>query len=146
MSLALLKAALADQIRDALEPGDWDFQVEPRYVHQPTPPTVDVFAGAASAREVELAGFGDIAGAYVLTVRVRSATPDTDAADDILTELLDDDSDYCLATAILDDETLGGYAMTLAFQDFSGLRVYGEPPGGFWLGFEYTIIVVAAHS
>jgi hypothetical protein len=149
--LADLKAAIADQLRETYEgltaSDGVPFQVEPRYLVNCSAPTIDVYPGAAESREIELAGFADIAGAYILTVRFRITSADAEAADELITELLDDDSDYSLAAALLDDDTFGGYATSTFIRSFSGLRVYPDASGmGVYLGFEFEILTVAAHS
>ena len=99
-----IKAALADQIRDALVPVlGADLQVEPRYVLRPTPPTIDVFPAAQNA-----IAFGPAEVEMPFTVRARIGTPDADAAQDILDELVDPVGDGSVALAIAADLTLSG--------------------------------------
>jgi hypothetical protein len=139
--------ALADQIRSVLEQVDEiDVQVEPRWVVVPSPLTVDVYFGDPS-RDDASAGFDDVSGAYILTVRARINTPDFDAAYDILVALADDTDDLSLAMAILDEPTLNGYAGSLHLRDFSGLRAFERISGdGADLGFQITALVIPAES
>jgi hypothetical protein len=137
---------MADQIRAVLEAVDTiEVQVEPRYVLNPTPLTIDIYPGDVS-RDSASAAFDDDGG-YLLTVRSRINTPDFDAAYDILLSLMDDEDDLCLAQALLDDPTLNGLASDLDVRDPTGLRAYETPSGeGAHLGFQFTTIVLPARS
>lgn len=138
--------ALADQIKEALAGFEYGVQVQGRYVINPSPPTIDIYPGDPE-RGNESEAFGDIGGEYRLTVRARIGTADYDAGYDFLLALMDDDDDLSLAQAIFDDPTLNGYATTVDVREQSGLRAYEHPSGeGALLGFQLTVIVIAAHS
>ena len=53
--------ALADNVRGAIDGIDWDIQVEPWLVINPTPVTVDIFPGNPP-EDPEIKGFGDVVG------------------------------------------------------------------------------------
>jgi len=145
--LRAISEALADQVRDALSTSDFPIQVEPRWVVNPTPLTIDVYPGDPN-RDLQSAAFGDD-GAYLLTVRARINTPDFDAAYDVLIALMDDEDDLHLASAILSDETLTGTAASVSIlpTDQSGLRGYEHPSGeGGFLGFQVLASVIPARS
>lgn len=137
---------MADQIRSTLEAVDTiEVQVEPQYVLTPSPLTIDIYPGD-TARDSASAAFGDNGG-YLLTVRARINTPDPDAAYDVLLSLMDDDDDLCLAQALLDEPTLNGYASDVDILNPTGLRAYETLSGeGAYLGFQFTALVLPAHS
>lgn len=138
---------LADQVRTVLVAvDDIPVQVEPQYVLNPSPLTVDLYPGDPH-RETDAAGFDDISGGYLITVRARINTPDFDAAYDVLLSLMDDMDDLSLAAAVLSDPTLNGYASSVDVRDFTGLRAYEHPSGeGAHLGFQVTVLVLAGDS
>jgi len=141
-----LREAIADQIRNVFDGGDLDVQVEPRFCLEPTPPTIDVYS-APFARDPDSAGFGDISGAYLFTVRARIGTAAYDETYDWLEETMDDASDISLAAALLDDPTLNGYASDLDVRDVNGLRAFEHPSGdGALLGWSFTAFVLPAQS
>lgn len=137
---------MADQIRATLDGAtSIDIQVEPRMVLSPTPLTVDIYPGD-TARDSASAAFDDDGG-YLFTVRARINTPDFDAAYDILLALMDDDDSLCLAQTLLDDPTLNGLASDTDVRDHTGLRLYEVLDGdGGYLGFQFTALVLPAHS
>lgn len=133
---------MAEQIRDAVAAvTDLDVQVEPRMVLTPTPPSVDIYP-AEPFREVDQAGFGDIAGAYRFTVRARVSFADRDAGMDLLLQFMDDEHPLCLAHALADDQTLNGLAANVEVTDPTGWRQYTTPDGaGSYVGCEWTCSV-----
>lgn len=137
---------MAEQIRNTLQAVNTiDVQVEPRMVLNPSPLTIDIYPGDI-ARDAQSAAFDDDGG-YLLTVRARINTPDFDAAYDVLLSLMDDDDPLCLAFALLDEPTLGGYAAGMDVRDATGLRAYETLNGeGAFLGFQFTTIVLPAKS
>lgn len=138
--------AMSDQIRSALDTADLPVQVEPRMVLEPTPLTIDLFPGDV-ARDHDTAGFDDVDGGYLLTVRARINTPDFDAAYDVLLSLMDDEDDLCLVQSLYDDPTLGGYAADVNLVEQTGLRAYEHPSGqGAHLGCQWNFLVIAAKS
>ena len=115
--------AMADQIRDALDDvTDIDVQVEPYYVADPTPPTVDMFPGDV-ARGTEAAAFG-VKGEFLFTVRARVPGNDAVANQALLNAFLDDIDPLSIALALEDDQTLGGLASDLECIDPTGLVLY----------------------
>jgi hypothetical protein len=150
--LRLLKTQIADQLRDAYETlaattPEWALQVEPEYVLSPTPPTLDVFQGRTPARDLETAGFGELAGGYNFTLRARVGTSDQDAGQELLDELADDASQWSILGVLEDDPTFGGYATGFDAIEFSGIQGYPDGSGTVaWIGFEIQILVIAAQS
>lgn len=138
---------MADQIRSVVVTvTDVDVQVEPRMVLNPTPPTVDIYPGDPE-RDQDSAAFDDISGGYLLTVRARVNTADTEAGQDLLLAFMDDTDELCLAQALLDEPTLNGYASGLDVRDFTGYRLFEHPSGeGAYLGFQFTTLVLPAQS
>lgn len=144
--LEQILVAMADQLRNATALADVDVQVEHRVVFNPTPPTVDLQVGDTS-RDEQSAAFDDVSGAYIVTVRARVGMADGDAGQDLLLAFMDDTNDLSLAEALLDDPTLNGYASSIHVRDFSGHRLYEHPSGeGAYLGFQFTVYVLAAES
>lgn len=143
--------AMADQIRNALgtvqvEGNTVYVQVEDDLVVNPTPPTIDMYPGALS-RETESAGMGDMQGGYLFTVRARVSTADGSAERKLLRRFMDDADDLCIAAAIMDDETLNGYASSVAVRDPTGYTLFPDPGGeGALLGFSFTAVVLPANS
>lgn len=143
---AQIREAMADQIRNVFASGELDVQVVPRFVIEPTPPVVDIYS-APFARDADSAGFGDISGAYLFTVRARIGTAAYDETYDWLEETMDDASDLSLAAALLDEPTLGGYASDLDVRDVQGFTAYEHPSGdGALLGWSFTAFVLPAAS
>jgi hypothetical protein len=140
-----------DEIQSVIETayagGDLDVQVERRFLFTPTPPAVDIYPGDPS-RDDSTANFDDELGnaGYRITVRTRIATGDYGAAYDWLLETMDEESDLCLPLLFV-DESLNGLAMDLDVRDASGLRAYEDVPGaGAYLGWQFTLLVLAAKS
>jgi hypothetical protein len=146
--LRAISVALADQIRDVLEDVDtFDVQVEPRMILNPTPLSIDIYPGDP-ARDLDSAAFDDD-GALLLTIRARINTPDFDAAYDVLVSLMDETDPLHLASAILEDETLGGLATDIHISPFdqSGLRAYEHLSAeGAFLGFQVIAKILPARS
>jgi hypothetical protein len=137
---------MADAIRAGVEAEDETIQVEPRYVLEPTPLTVDIYPGDP-AQDLDAAGMGELVGAYTITVRARINTPDFAASYDKLVALMDHGSAVYLPLFLEDDPTLNGYAADLDCRAPSGLRAYEHPSGqGAYLGFEFTAFVLPALS
>jgi hypothetical protein len=88
-----------------------DLQVVGRLNPDPTPPSIDIFPPFADqARDQDSAGFGDVVGRVILTVRVRVTTVDHDAGQNLLLRFMDEEDDLSLVHAIMDDQTLNGLA------------------------------------
>lgn len=143
--------ALADQIRDAMSAqSTWTFQVEPRMILNPTLPSIDMYP-ADPARDSETGAFGataeEIAEGYWVTVRCRAATLDHVANQDILLELLDDESEISLVQALYDDPTLGGAAADVSFETSSGFLPFPTIDGSAThIGVLWRFLVVPARS
>lgn len=157
--LVAITTALADQIRSYYvgvsdADGEIAFQVEPRYIINPTPPTIDVYPGPTPARDLDTAGMGfadedgtiEDHGGYLLAVRARFGTADDDAGHELLYELCDDTEELSLSAAILEDATLDGNAASVDIQSFSGITVYPDGDGRLRLGFDFTVRVLPAFS
>lgn len=133
-----LRASVAQTFAD----DDIDIQVEPRLVaSQSAPVCIDIFPGDP-ARTTNPAAFGDIAGHYVLTVRVRCASNDEEEAQDILIDMLDDYSDLSLAGALEAMGTLGGYAseVTVDPDGISGVQEFQGTPNPL-IGCTWRVLV-----
>ena len=121
-----------------------EIQVVAGWVVNPSPPTVDMYPGPV-ARESETAGFVDIDGGYIFTVRTRVAVTDNFAMQDLLLRFMDDTDELSLAAALDGEPTLGGAASSLICRNPTGYREYRNPDGSPWLiGFEFECMVVAA--
>lgn len=130
-ALADLMGAMADTIRDTLSTSDFPVQVEPKMIFNPTPLSVDIYPGFV-ARDTETAGMGELAGAYVFTVRARINKDDTDATQEVLFAMLDDEDPLCLAAALMADPTLGGAAADVFVSESSGLFEFDPYVGVTW--------------
>jgi len=151
--LAEIKVALADALRETYEglanaDGEVAIQIEPRYVIDPSPPTIDVYPGRSPSRDLEVAGMSDGTdfGAYMLTVRARVLTADQDAGQDLLDEFADDASELSLPVAIEGSYPLDDRIASIDVVDFSGLQVYQENGIDKWLGMEYIVRIIPALS
>jgi hypothetical protein len=132
--VTILDTALGDDVE----------QVVGRRVFAPTPPAVDIYP-ADPFRTTDAAGFGDISGAYVFTVRARVNTTDNEAGQDVLLAMMDDEHDLCVAVALEDDQSLNGLASSVDVGGPSGYRLYVEGDQAF-LGCEWNVTVVRTLS
>jgi hypothetical protein len=131
---------------DGAAPSNIDVQVEKGIVVNPTPPTIDMYPGSLS-RETDSAAFDDIYGGYLITVRARVATGDTDAGQDLLLRFMDDTDELSIAEALDADPTLNGWASSLTLRDPTGYTIFSDPGGeGALLGFSFTAVVLPAVS
>lgn len=146
VTLAKIMNRLADEIRATLaETTDIDVQVEPRMVLSPTPPTIDIYPSDPSD-DPELAAFGELHGAELLTIRARVSTADADAGQDLLLAFMDDADPLAIVNSI-SDTTLNGHAATMAFRSQSGYREFPDLSGeGSWIGCLWTLAVVKART
>lgn len=144
--MATLMDVMADTIRAHYEAevDDLDLQVEPRFVYNPTPPTVDIYPGTPG-RDEATAAFDDISGAYRFVVRVRVAG-DESAQQDLLIAFMDDTDDLCIAHALMDDPTLNGYANSVDVQAPSGFQLYPDLTDRPLLGVQWPVLVIAGES
>lgn len=142
-TLAEIQDALADQIRSVLvDVTDVAVQVEPRWVTNPTLPTIDIYPGDPST-DPDLRGMGEALGADLLTVRARVDMADTTAGQDLLLAFMDDEDPLSIASAIQEDYTLGGIA-DVDVQSRSGFVRFVE--GGDQMGCLWGLLVVKARS
>jgi len=151
-SLSAIVAALADFLREgyaeleADEENGWAVQVEPQYLVNPQPPSIDIYQGRTPSRDLSTAGYGDEFGAYILTVRFRMLTADYDAGQELMYLLSDDASDYSLAAGVEAAYPLDGLAASIDVQDFSGITVYPEGDVDKWIGFSLAVRIIPAES
>lgn len=139
-ALTAILDGLADALNDVMS-GEDTIQIVPRLNLSPESPTsIDIYPGDPF-RDQDSAGFGDIDGIYVLTVRARVTTPDMDGAQDALLALMDDEHDLCLAAALDANPTLDGIVGQLAVDGNTGFRVFEDPPGSM-LGCSWRVRVV----
>jgi hypothetical protein len=141
---------MADQVRTALENGDWDFQVEPWAITNPTPPSIDIYEGDPATDE-ESAGFGataaDMQEGFVFIVRARVSTNDHEGNQDVLHALSDPEDDHCLVQAIYDDATLNGLATDTHLLSKSGLSLVPTIEGSsVHYGMLWRFLVIPARS
>jgi hypothetical protein len=149
-SLRDLLGEMADLLRDAcateLAGTGFAIQVEPRRIINPTPPTIDVYPGDPF-RDTTAAGFGSTAGRLIVTVRARIDTPDNDAAQDWLIDMMDEANDLGVAATLMADQTLSGLATSVFVEGFTGHRFYEDAAGqGAYLGCEWLVTVLRAYS
>jgi hypothetical protein len=146
-TLAQLLTALADQIRDSLDDvTDVAVQVEDRMVISPSAPCVDVYPADPSA-DAQLGAFGDLVGGELITVRARVGTADSDAGQDLLLALMDDEDPLSIVQAINDDRTLGGWAQDTDVRGRSGYTLFPDPGGeGVLLGCLWAVVAIKGQS
>lgn len=137
-----MEAAITTAVASAAFP----VQVRGRLIVNPTPPSIDIQPGQPS-RENDLAGFGDIMGGLVFTVRARVTTADNEAGQDLLLAFMDDEHDLSIAAALEADQTLGGIVNSVDVEALTGYLPYSDPGGeGQLLGCEWLVTVVNAPS
>jgi hypothetical protein len=143
-TLAAIMDALATQIRGTLDDvTDVAVQVEPRWVQNPTAPTIDMYPTDPSDDE-ELRAFGETFGGELVTVRARVDLADTVAAQDLLLAFMDDEDPLSVGAAIMADTTLGGVVGSLDVRSRSGYvrsLESGEHMGCLW-----NLVVMKARS
>lgn len=149
-SLRAIFAEMADELRNAgtaaLAGTGFALQVEPRRIINPSPPTIDIYPGDPF-RDTVGAGFGDMAGRLLVTVRARIDTPDNDAAQDWLVDMMDEEHDLSVAATLMDDQTLNGHVSSVHVTGFTGQRFYDDlGHGGAFLGCEWLVVLLRAYS
>ncbi len=140
--LADLMAEMAATIEDAL--GSAVDQVTPLMNLNPTGLSVDIYP-APAFRDPEQAGFGEVNGAYLFTVRARLDIGDLDGSQEALIALMDDEASTSLGAALYDDQTLNGYASAVRVDGPSGFIPYTDSPGTT-VGVEWNVLVIRALS
>jgi len=119
-----------------------EIQVVPRMNFNPaTPVSVDIYPGDAFFRDPESAGFGDVDGSLIFTVRARVADNDIDGAQDQLLHLMDDEHATSVAVALYADRTLDGKVSSLFVEGPTGYRGYEDNPGAM-LGVQWRVRVL----
>jgi hypothetical protein len=138
--------AIAETLESAYSAVNIKIQVEPRLIVNPTPPTIDIYPGDPP-RETATAGFGDIAGGVVFTIRARVRTADHVAGQDLLIAFMDDEDDLCVARPLMDEPTLGGLAHGVFVEPPTGYGLYPDPGGeGALLGCQWRVTVLNVTS
>jgi len=144
-------AAMADLLRDSAETAlagtGFAVQVEPRRIINPTPPCIDIYPGDPF-RDGTAAGFGDVGGGLLfVTVRARIDTPDNDAAQDWLVDMMDEEHDLGVSATLMTDQTLSGHATSVHVRGWTGHRFYEDAAGaGAFLGCEWLVVLLRAYS
>ena len=126
-------AAIMDAIAASLDPLAGQIpglQVTARQNPTPTPPSLDVYLDAPSARQISEGGWEEM-----FVVRARVTTPDDVAAQEVLMSMMDVDGPTSVIAALYADRTLGGTVGGLAIDELSGFQAY---PGDF-LGCEWRV-------
>jgi hypothetical protein len=137
---------LANSVRTAIDGIDWDIQVEPWFVINPSPITVDIFPAEPPSND-ETMGFGELEGSRLFTVRARTNTPDVGATRDVLLALMDIEDEHSIHVSITDDQTLNGLATQVIVTGGTGLSVFPTPDGlSGYLGVQWTVEVMDVRS
>ncbi len=138
-------AATLEAVMGPSELGEEAIQVVGRWNPNPQSPTsIDIYPGDPF-RGPETAGFGDLDGEYIFTVRARVTTPDIDGAQNQLLDLMDDENDLCVHSALEMNNDLDGYVAQVVVDGNTGFRLFNDPPGEM-LGCAWRVIVVNATS
>jgi hypothetical protein len=150
LSLVDIVDQMADQIRSAMATAAWDIQVEPRRLLSPTTPSIDIYRGDP-ASDSEVSSFGaaaaDINEGRIFNVRLRLAPLDYEAAQDLLLELADPESDFSVVQALYDDATLGGFATDLHLLSETGDTLFTDiDPAKLYIGVVWRFLVLPAYS
>ena len=129
---------------------DWDIQVEPTMVLNPTPPTIDMYPADPSINP-EVGNFAETyaetGDGYWINVRARVAPNDNVANQEVLLELLDPESSMSLVQALYDDPTLGGLAADVNLDTTSGFVLVPKIDGsGVHIGVIWRFLVIPARS
>jgi hypothetical protein len=135
---------MAAIIVDAL--GENVDQVVPRLNLNPSGLSIDIYPGDPS-RDTAAAGLGEVSGAWIFTVRARVDLGDPDASQDALLRLMDDEEadELSVALALMDDQTLNGFATSVNVEGPSGYIAYVDSPGNM-VGIEWRVTVLRATS
>ncbi len=147
MGLCLISDIVAEIVAnlDAMvDASDYEIAVWPGMLFNPSTTAIDVYP-ADPFRDPQYAAQGDVDGSYEFIVRARTGLNDLDSGQLILLDLMDDDSDVCVAHAVGDDPTLNGYAMDVFVGDPSGFQAHVVTEGTM-VGVTWPVTVLAAHS
>lgn len=143
-TLRVLLTEIADTIRTATS--DYDVQVEPRLVGLPTTPCIDIYPGQDPMFDERTQGFVDEQGGLRITVRARVQTNDSQANQDFLVDLMDDQTDVSIVAALTDDPTLGGHSDDVHLESVSGFVLIPNASGDPFLGCLWRFLVLRAES
>lgn len=137
---------LAANVSAVTGPSDYEIAVYAGMLFNPSTTAIDIYP-ADPFRDEESAGMGTISGAYQFVVRARTGLNDLDSGQMILLDLMDDDSEVCLAHALGDDTSLNGLASFVDVQPPSGFRPFRDLGGeGTMAGVVWQVSVLAAES
>ena len=128
---------------------DWDIQVEPTMVLNPTPPAIDMYPGDPSTGTVAGHGetYADIDDGFLLNIRARVSPNDNIANQEVLLELLDPESDISLVQSLYDDPSLGGRASDINLTQTSGFVLVPKVDGSaVHIGVIWSFLVIPARS
>ncbi len=123
---------------------DYEIDVVGEMLFNPSTTAIDIYP-ADPFRDPQYAGQGDVGGSYEFIVRARTGMNDLSSGQAILLDLMDDDSDVCVAHAVGDDPTLNGYAQDVFVGDPSGFQPFVSPEGTL-VGVTWPVTVFGAHS
>lgn len=123
---------------------DYEIAVVGEMLFNPSTTAIDVYP-ADPFRDPQYAAQGDVDGSYEFIVRARTGLNDLSSGQAILLDLMDDDSDVCVAHAVGDDPTLNGYAQDVFVGDPSGFQAHVATEGTM-VGVTWPVTVLAAHS
>jgi hypothetical protein len=134
---------IADGLAAAVEAalGDNIAQVSGRRIFNPSPPTIDIYPADEFRGDIGR-GFGDLGGALVFIVRARVNSADNEAAQDFLLDLMDDESDLCVAEALAADQTLNGLVSSVEVDGPTGFGVYDDLGTQAFIGCHWTVTIV----
>lgn len=142
--IADIVAELVANLETMVEASDYEIAVVGGMLLNPSTTAIDVYPNDPF-RDRQYAAHGDVNGSYEFLVRARTGLNDLDSPQTILLDLMDDDSDNCVAHALGDDPTLNGYAQDVFVGDPSGFLPFVEPEGTM-VGVTWPVTVLAAHS
>lgn len=137
--LAEIAAALATALTEGVAVDE--LQVVPRYMLNPTGPSIDVYPANPSQED---SAFGRWPRLTLWTVRARVGVADHDANQDLLLQLLEPGGPTSVRAAIMDDLTLGGLAEGMDVESPSGYLAYTAVDGtGGYIGCEWRVRIYA---
>jgi hypothetical protein len=115
-------------------------QVEPRYVFNPTPPTIDIYPADPFTESI---GYGPGNDQFTFTVRARVSTAEHEGGQDLLLSMMDPRATTSLSGAIEEDGTLGGVVESLNVTGPTGFGLFpSSGPEGTLLGTTWTVTVI----
>lgn len=123
---------------------NYEIAVAGEMLFNPSTTAIDVYP-ADPFRDPQYAAMGDVNGSYEFIVRARTGMNDLSSGQTILLDLMDDESDVCVAVAVGDDPTLNGYARDVFVGNPSGFQAFVSPEGTL-VGVTWPVTVIAAYS